>query len=322
MLVVSVIVPVYNVEPYIDKCVTSILKQTYDDWELVLVDDGSQDRSGKICDQYAKKNSRIRVIHQRNQGVSVARNTGIEFSRGKYILFLDADDYLSKRYLEHMVSCIEAFSADVAVGNMYKVGVSGAIVGFQDKIDDEVAITSDAAMEQCLYERHLSPSVCGKMFRRGVWGKIFFPRDCVLAEDIWALYNVLKTAKNVALCDKAIYYAYLRDGSAQRSEFSPHKISALDVCEKIMEDAYQNSRLDIYKAAIAKLVAVSFHILLQLPAEMSAIYHDRCWREIKKYRCRVILDSKTKTKTRGACLLSFMGKGVMKSLFVLLQRTK
>ena len=319
---VSVIVPIYNVEPYVYKCIMSIIEQTYGEWELVLIDDGSQDHSGEICDQYAKKDSRIKVIHQQNQGVSIARNVGIDFSRGSYITFLDADDYLSESYLEHMVNCIEASSADVVIGNMYKVGVSGTIVGFQDRIDKEAVISSDIAMEQCLYERYLSPSVCGKMFRREVWASEKFPCNCVLAEDVWTLYNVLRVVENVALCKKAVYYAYQREGSAQRSEFSPQKIAALDVCEKIMEDAYQNSRLGIYQAAIAKMVAVSFHILLQLPDNTFAGYRDRCWQGIKKYRSIVMLDTKTKIKTRGACLLSYIGEGVMKGVFALLQRAK
>lgn len=321
-ILISVIVPLYNVELYIGKCVTSILEQTYCDWELILINDGSQDDSGKICDEYAKQDSRIKVIHQKNQGVSVARNIGIESSLGDYITFLDADDYISERYFEHMLNCMKVFSVDVVVANMCEVAISGVIVGYQNKIAQEEVIASNVAMARCLYERQLSPSVCGKMFKRDIWKNEKFPENCVLAEDIWALYNVLRVAKNVALCNKAVYYVYLRGGSAQRSVFSPHKMAALDVCEKIVEDSYSNLQMEIYKAATAKLVAVSFQILLQLSTETPKIYHERCWNRIKKDRYTVILDTKVKNKTRVACFLSFFGGKLLKAAFILSKRVK
>ena len=102
---ISVIVPVYNVEKYIYRCIDSILGQTFTDFELILVDDGSPDNSGVICDKYAEKDNRIRVIHQENAGVSVARNTGLEVSTGTYIAFVDSDDYIEEKYLERLYNC-------------------------------------------------------------------------------------------------------------------------------------------------------------------------------------------------------------------------
>lgn len=97
---ISIVIPVYNVESYLDKCVKSVLEQTYTDFELFLIDDGSIDRSGEICEKYAQEDKRVRVIHQKNQGVSVARNVGIDLAEGRYITFLDSDDFVSKYYLE------------------------------------------------------------------------------------------------------------------------------------------------------------------------------------------------------------------------------
>ena len=114
---VSIIVPVYNVEQYISRCIDSILAQTYTNWELILIDDGSTDRSGEICDQYASNTEKIRVIHQANRGVSVARNAGIETAAGDYLLFADADDWLDKMMLEGMIA--EGNNADLIVCEYY-----------------------------------------------------------------------------------------------------------------------------------------------------------------------------------------------------------
>ena len=143
---VSIVVPVYNVEQFIGKCITSILEQTYQDWELILVDDGTEDTGGEICDEYAKEDFRIKVVHQKNHGVSVARNVGIELSQGDYITFLDPDDFLPKEYLECMMNCLMKYSADVVIGNMCDIRVSGTIIGFETDIKKPEVITSGMAM--------------------------------------------------------------------------------------------------------------------------------------------------------------------------------
>lgn len=112
---VSIIVPIYNVEQYISKCIESILAQTYRDFELILVDDGSTDMCGKICDEYAKQDSRVHVIHQENKGVSAARNAGISLAKGEYIMFVDSDDFITENMLEKMHDCIAESGSDIAI---------------------------------------------------------------------------------------------------------------------------------------------------------------------------------------------------------------
>ena len=112
---VSIIVPVYNVEKYLEKCLDSIVKQTYENIEIILVDDGSTDKSGTILDQYAEMDNRISVIHKKNEGVSTARNTGIEAARGEYICFADADDYLMPDYVEYLLTLAVDKNADIAM---------------------------------------------------------------------------------------------------------------------------------------------------------------------------------------------------------------
>ena len=118
---ISVIVPVYKVEPYIRKCVDSILGQTFSDIQVILVDDGSPDQCGKICDEYAKQDKRVEVIHKENGGLSDARNAGVPYAKGEYIIFLDSDDYIEKDMLEYMYTRIQDSGADMATCGLYAV---------------------------------------------------------------------------------------------------------------------------------------------------------------------------------------------------------
>lgn len=129
--VVSVVVPVYNNAMYLDKCIQSILKQSYDNWELILVDDGSTDESGSICDKYARECANIKCIHQENRGVSMARNAGIEASRGEFLSFVDSDDLVSAGYLEHLIAILKLHNCDwslSAVGNYHEFSPQQSIL--------------------------------------------------------------------------------------------------------------------------------------------------------------------------------------------------
>ena len=122
---ISVVVPIYNVEHYLERCLDSIISQTYTNLEIILVDDGSTDRSGAIADAYAAKDSRVKVIHQKNGGLSIARNTGIEACRGEYLLFIDSDDYIAPNMCECLLSHLTEADADIAIGGFYRVDSHG-----------------------------------------------------------------------------------------------------------------------------------------------------------------------------------------------------
>ena len=124
---VSVIIPVYNVEKYLKDCINSILNQTYSNWEMILVDDGSVDNSGDICDKFSKNDSRIHVIHQTNKGVSFARNKGIEKANGEYLIFIDSDDWIENNMFEEMITAINNTKADACYCDRYYKDVNKMI---------------------------------------------------------------------------------------------------------------------------------------------------------------------------------------------------
>ena len=164
---ISIIVPVYNAEKYLEKCIESILGQTYDDWELLLINDGSVDASGKICDFYASKDERIKAFHQDNAGVSVARNYGIKESCGEFLTFVDSDDYITENHIEGLIEAMQEKSCDLSVADIFfKQG---------DKVWNNAWIRRDAVISVYNYIKIIKddfPNVC----IGGVCNKVFLNR--------------------------------------------------------------------------------------------------------------------------------------------------
>lgn len=232
---VSIIVPVYNVEHYLKRCVDSILQQTYTNIELILVDDGSTDKSGKICDTYCAADDRITVIHQKNKGNSSARNNGYQQSTGEYFMFVDSDDSLSKQAITELVEAAETNNADIVIGTMNRPGKATL---------DFVNITKDSAVKMCInqcryrvesdmpsYEKYINPgSPCMKLIRKAICGGIvkLFEEDIKTHHEdtLFSICMYLKTNK-IVLLDS---HPYLYDTSIPNSLtkcFYPHKIEEI-----------------------------------------------------------------------------------------------
>ena len=207
---ISVIVPVYKVEKYIHRCVNSILNQTYRDFELILVDDGSPDNCGAICDEYEAKDSRIRVIHKPNGGLSSARNAGIDIAQGKYIMFCDSDDYVAEDWCEVMLDAITTFPQSLVVSDLLKVPETEEIY-CEEQVVKEFAETSFYT----LVKRGLSGYVCNKIFRNETvqnWN-MRFDENRKFAEDVPFVIDYCKTCKSFVLVDASLYYYVQREGS-------------------------------------------------------------------------------------------------------------
>ena len=184
---ISIIVPVYNKEKYIKKCVDSLIKQSYSDIEIILVDDGSTDKSPEICDEYAERDSRIRVIHRENGGLSVARNTGIENANGKYLMFVDADDWVAVDFCEAALKSISENDADIAVfGICYVEEKEQNIQGSQ--LYKNELLDNSQALERLLTEE-IRNYVCNKIFKASLFLEIRFVEG-KLWEDLEIMYRL------------------------------------------------------------------------------------------------------------------------------------
>ena len=215
---VSVIVPVYKVEEYLDTCVKSILNQDHTNFELLLVDDGSPDRSGEMCDAWAEKDKRIRVIHKKNGGLSDARNAGIDASKGEFLTFIDSDDYVTPDYISYMLNALLTYDADIAQGNIttfeQKLGTIGKDRHGAD-FEYRVFEKDNAIRDYLLYKTHYSNSTV-KLFRKTLFENIRFPVG-KYSEDEYTTYRLVLRAVRTVCLPKYIYFYYLREGSIVRT---------------------------------------------------------------------------------------------------------
>ncbi len=196
MVKVSVIVPVYNVENYLDKCVTSILNQTYSDFELLLVNDGSTDNSGNICEEWAKKDSRIQVIHQENQGLGGARNSGIYAAKGKYLLFVDSDDYIYSQLLEKTLAVAEKEDCDVVMFNAVSVDEKDAQGGLY-----RFNLPSNCLLQEAYCKQLVAISgACNRLWKR----QLFVEHDVQFPLRVW--YEDLYVSAMLAPYFQKVYY--------------------------------------------------------------------------------------------------------------------
>ena len=212
---ISVIVPVFNVENYLEKCVKSIIEQTYKNLEVILVDDGSTDKSGFLCDELKKQDYRIKVIHKTNGGLSDARNAGIQVSTCKYLSFIDSDDYLERTALEQMMQAILISHSEIAICNIMRFYDDGCTEEFYNPTDNQEVLEGIRR-----FDTLNQPSVCNKLFDAKLFANISFPYG-KFYEDTYVYHELLYKADKVVLTGKTGYWYLSRKGSILgRSQFS------------------------------------------------------------------------------------------------------
>ncbi len=228
---ISIIVPIYNTESYLRRCIESILNQTYKNFELLLIDDGSTDNSLKICEEYALQDERIRVFHKQNGGQGTARNMGIDNAKGDYIGFVDSDDYISPQMYEILLNDIKAYNADISscrTGHSEDFKVIGT---------NEIKIyENDEIMKQHLkFTEIIGQSPADKLYKKEVWDEVSFPHMRAY-EDGATIYRVLHKAKKVVCRDISLYHYIRRDDSTMTQQFSKVTFQMIDVYYQMYKD--------------------------------------------------------------------------------------
>ena len=230
MAKISVIVPVYNVEKYLSRCVDSILNQTYQDFEILLVDDGSPDNCGKICDEYAEKDSRIFVIHQKNGGLSAARNTGIDwfYEQGKsnYITFVDSDDWLHPEYLRALMNGISENNMKISVCN-YKRVTAETPHESCDNFNFELTSPEDFLVNHSWQYNY----AWGKLYHKSVFDDIRYPVGKNF-EDAFTTYKVLHKCEEIAYTELRLYYYLRNEQGISRSPWKPSELVIFDAMQE------------------------------------------------------------------------------------------
>ena len=207
---ISIIVPVYNVENYIEKCVNSIINQTYKNIEIIIVDDGSKDNSGKKCDELAKKDNRIKVIHKLNGGLSDARNSGMKIANGKYIGFVDSDDYIKEDMFETLYKLNKKYNSDISIVSYYEI-YRGKIISVRDskKLEE---LSKLEAIKELLIDTKIQSYAWNKLFKKELFEGIEFPTNKNF-EDIATTLLLFERANKVVLLEDPKYYYVRRDDS-------------------------------------------------------------------------------------------------------------
>lgn len=245
---ISVIVPVYNCAPYLNRCVDSILRQTFHNIELLLIDDGSTDSSGAICDEYAAKDPRVRVIHQANAGVSAARNAGLDAATGAYAGFVDADDWVDPAMFESLIQQAESTGADIVMCDAVTVWDSGRQEPDTIELLPESRLLRKADISPDIL-RLIAGTVWRCLYRANIVSDIRFPWGIKFSED--RLFNLyaMGTAKEIVYLKKGLYFRYIRSGSATMSyqpDLFENNLRAFDLAKTIIAHYWTDAHLPVY----------------------------------------------------------------------------
>lgn len=257
MPLISVIVPVYNVEAYLDRCVQSIVDQSYKNLEIILVDDGSPDNCPAMCDAWAEKDSRVKVVHKQNGGLSDARNAGMAISTGELMGFVDSDDWIAPDMYQHLHDLLEADGSDIAACGVEMVWEDGAPSRMLTKAGCCV-LDQEEAMRAIIEESWLKQPVWYKLYKTALLRDIPFPVG-KYHEDVFWSYQAVAKAQKVSVSDKVCYYYAQRSGS-------------------IMGEGYSLKRLDVVEAKIRRTAFVQEHFpalesLTQIDLLFTCMYH-------------------------------------------------
>ena len=314
---ISIIVPVYKVEKYLDKCIESLVNQTYTNIEIILVNDGSPDRCPDICEKWKKIDDRIIVLNKKNGGQSDARNAGMKIAKGMYFIFTDSDDYVSKNYVEYLYGILESTGADIAVGKMenFPEGSSPKI----EKSDSNYILTFNSieAIQDFLYEKHFATNVTAKLYKKELFDGIEFPKGKKY-EDLYVFYKIISKCNIVVYGNKSIYYYMIRCNSTIGT-LNPLKSKDFLLAAKEVHTYVLNYCYTIRKAADFKLFQAAIEMFVHLPKKTNIheqeCYKEELWKYVRKYRLQIVTDHNCKLKYRILAFVSFFGQRILSCFF-------
>lgn len=245
--IISLIIPVYNVEEYIRKCLDSVVRQKYENLDIVIVDDGAEDGSGAVCDEFAKKDKRVRVFHKKNGGLSDARNFGIKKARGEIIAFVDSDDFISEEFVGAMYDEMVGRSADVVVCGYNMV-----------KLKREVISGEEATVRLLTKQENVDIVTWNKLYKRSLFvgNGIWFPKGKKY-EDTLTTYKLLAKAEKVAYLDKALYCYVERGGSIMKTAKLEERLKVREEAAKEAVGYFENS-MQLKQAAEVSLLLAKY----------------------------------------------------------------
>lgn len=298
---ISVIVPVYNTAEYLERCVNSIINQTYKNLEIILIDDGSTDRSGKICDKFKEEDTRVSVVHQKNSGPSVARNYGLSIAKGEYIGFVDSDDYIAADMYEQLYGSMRSGIDIVCCGS---INIDRHKRTVNCKVTCKKSFDRENAIFELLKSDNISFSAWDKLFKKNVINDIRFPENR-LCEDLPFIYQAVKQSKGIVHIGKVKYFYCYRQESRSKSDFSLKRMDYIFFTRDIYRDVNKNfpelSRMAEYRY----FININYIICQIEHMQNKNVYNKELVRlkdVLKRMRLRIILNPFLNKEQRRACL--------------------
>lgn len=247
---ISAIVPIYNVRPYLEKCFDSIARQSYQNLEIILVDDGSTDGSGELCEDLSKRDGRVRVIHKKNGGLGSARNAGIDAARGAILSFVDSDDWIEPGMYETLSGIMCRENAQIIACGIKKVSETGEVSYYQDNLKERSVYTREEALLELPKNERLSNSMCNKLFRRETIQGLHI-NEQIYYEDNPFTPQCIARAERIAYTAEPFYCYFERTGSISRKKFSEREFDRVTADRMRLEFYHEHFPQCEYAAAIA-----------------------------------------------------------------------
>lgn len=307
---ISVIVPVYNVEQYLEVCIKSIIAQTYKRIEILLIDDGSTDSSGGMCDEWSNKDDRIKVIHTENKGQSAARNYGLDIANGDFVTFVDSDDYIEKDFFSNLFHVLSKYNADIAIAPLCHVKEQTNL--FVDFGEKEIIkeYNSREAVIASFYQKDFSCNVHSKIFKKNMFSSITFPEGKVM-EDLAIAYKLFEASSKIVATNKWGYFYRQRNNSTMHV-FNRKRLDALEWLDEMAQHFGAND-VELTRALHCRMINVAVHLALDIPQKNEYKRENSLvWSYIKKYRTETLFNNSARLQDRGAALLSFFGRHALK----------
>lgn len=302
---ITVIVPVYNVEKYLEKCLESIIKQTYKNLEIILVDDGSTDGSSEKCDNCALQDTRINVIHKENGGLSDARNVALNIMSGEYVTFIDSDDYVTNDYVEYLYNLIVIDDSDMSICCFEKTyNQDKELNNKKEKVE---ILSSRDAIEMYLYQKKLTASAWCKMYKRELFSEIRYPIGYYY-EDMAIICELMSISRNIVISNQKKYYYMQRSDSIMGGEFNLKKMQRIEIAtqiKKFIDKKYP----DLNMAANARCFLAAIQTFREIPQKDEYMQDiNNTWLVIKKYRFGIIRNMKTRILHKFIAINTYFGR--------------
>lgn len=308
MATVSIVIPVYNTEEYLEACLNSVRHQTFRDFEAIIINDGSTDNSAKIIENFVKSDKRFKAYHQENEGLSEARNSGISKANSPWITFVDSDDIIAPHFLEALLEVVHDEKADIVCCGTQTFSESPAKHLRKQKVERK-NWTPEEALTQALYQDRIPDhSAWNKLYAIDLWKKFRFPKGKVF-EDLYTIPRIFLNAKKICTINSPLYFYRIREASILNSAYDLKKAELLSIAEETLDFIKNNSQNKrLLRAAQNMLVSTSFSILKRTPdTENFRSYRDRAWSYIKKLRWQNLIDVNVRLRNKMADIISFAG---------------